>query len=156
MKRTIKYTIIGLAIFFLWWTYPWIITAGGVGNIAIYYLDISKTEFEHTMDSVITHNPNIGIPDTNIYSLTGTGYEDLNTYIYLIQEPDTFVFRYKYSQYRKDWELKSNFRIALTHVGQFSEKSLKIDKDLYPFQDTKWENRFEKMLIECDLKFKKE
>jgi len=148
--------MIGLAIIFLWWTYPWIITAGGVGNIAIYYLDLSKTEFEQTMDSVIIHNPNIGIPDTNIYSLTGTGYEDLNKYIYFIQEPDTFVFEYSYSQYRKDWELKSNFRIALTHVGRFPERPLKIDNDLLPFQDIKWENRFEKLLIECDLKFKKE
>ena len=156
MNRTLKYTLIGFSIIFLWWTYPWIITAGGVGNIAIYYLDVSKTEFEQSIDSVFTHNSNIGTPDTSIYSLRGTGYEELNKYIYYIQEPDTFVFRYKYSQYRADWELEPNFRIALTHVGQFPESRLKFDRELFPFQDIKWEKRFENLLHECNLKFKKE
>jgi len=156
MNRKLKYTLVGLLILFLWWTYPWIITAGGAGNIAIYDLEVSKTEFELTIDSVIAHNLKIGIPDTNIYSLRGTGYEEMNKYIYYVQESDTFVFRYGYVQYGTDWESKPNFSIALTHVGKSPRKTLKYGRELLPFQDIKWEKRFENLLRECNLKFEKE
>jgi hypothetical protein len=153
--KLIKFIIIALVIILIIKSYPWIITAGGAGNISIYRISCDKMVFERKIDSLINTNSQIFIPTNPNYTLAGTGYEDTDKNIAVRDKNSTYIFRYSYSTIKMNWKTDSVFSIALTHVGKFNEP-LREDSELFPFEDYTWENRFEKLLQACNFKYTKE
>lgn len=153
--KLIKFIIIVIVIIVIIKSYPWIITAGGAGNISIYQISCDKLVFEDKIDSLINNNSQIFIPTNPNYNLSGTGYEDTDKYIAVRDKNSTYIFRYSYSTIKINWKTDSILSIALTHVGKFNE-DLRVDSELFLFEDYIWENRFEKLLNACNFKYTKE
>ncbi len=151
-KKTIVILFVSFAIlFFLYITYPWVISAGGVGNIQLYEFNISRDNLSNQIDSVILNDEKIGIPSKQIYNLDGsTGYEDDSKYIYFINsENDTLVYRFKYSA----TSTAKKTVLALTHYGKYGETPLKINRDIFFFQKKKIIKGFEKILNKLQTPF---
>lgn len=149
-KKTIVILFVSFAIFlFLFITYPWVISAGGVGNIQLYEFNISRDNLSNQIDSVILNDEKIGIPSKQIYNLDGTGYEKDSKFIFVIEQGDTIVYSYEFYNY----ENKNEVSIALTHYGKYGETPLKINRDIYFFQKNNITKGFEKILNKLQTPF---
>ena len=142
-KLIIISTTLMALLFFAFYTYPWVISAGGVGNIELYDFNVSREVLSKQIDSLILNDKSVGVPSKQIYNLDGTGYEDDSKYIYFINnENDTLVYRFKYSA----TSTAKKTVLALTHFGFYGESPLKTSQDIFFFQRKDKAKGFEEIL----------
>lgn len=140
----------GLILLLAYLTYPWFLTAGGVGSLASYEFNVHRDILSSKIDSLILNDNKVGIPSKAIYNLDGTGYEDNARYIYIIEnDMDTLVYSYKFSQRPSE----NNTIIALTHYGKYGEDPLKTSRDIFFFRRKSKANGFEKILNRLSMNY---
>lgn len=148
-KLIIISTTLMALLFFAFYTYPWVISAGGVGNIELYDFNVSREVLSKEIDSLILNDDKVGIPSKQIYNLDGTGYEDDSRYIYLIDDGDTLVYGYDYYNY----ETGVITSVALTNFGLYGENPLKTRRDIFFFQRRNKAKGFEEILSKLQTPF---
>lgn len=149
-KLVITLSTLAALIFLAFYTYPWVISAGGVGSLESYDFNVSRETLSKQIDSLILNDGKVGIPSKQIYNLDGTGYEDDSKYIYFINnENDTLVYGYDYYNYKT----KQSTSLALTSFGVYSESPLKTSRDIFFFQRKSKAKGFEEILTKLQTPF---
>ncbi len=149
-KKYIPIAIILIVILIAFLTYPWFLTAGGVGSLESYEFNASRNILSSKIDSLVLNDHEVGIPSKEIYNLDGTGYEDDARYIYIIDNQlDTLVYRYKYSEQTSE----DNTILALTHFGDYGDSPLQTSRDIFFFQRKYKAQKFRKVLDKLKISY---
>jgi len=125
---------------------------GVIGGIKQYNFNLTKTRLESLIttillrDSALTHNP-----DSTLYNLKGTGYEDKIKQIFVTEDSVKYVLSFSYLGDSTQWINSNNTTINLISGAKFGDPILLSDS-LSAKQKKKYQSLFEVHFIDRVLR----
>jgi hypothetical protein len=120
---------------------------GVIGGIKQYHFNLTKAGLDSLItiivlrDSVLTQNP-----DSTLYNLKGTGYEDKIKQIFVTEDSVKYVLSFSYLGDSTQWINSNNTTINLISGARFGDPILLSDS-LSAKQKKKYQSLFEVHLI---------